>query len=522
MASPFPWMKTSRRVAAAFGALALALLGAGARAQAPAAAPVKGGAATLGVEQDIAGFDPLVVGIYDTGAVAAASLFLETLARLDDQGKAQPRLAESWSASADFKTWTFKLRQGVKFHDGTPFNAKAVAANYRRMMDPDNRCACNAYLTGIQRVEATEDYTVVYRLRSPAPDLPALISPPTVTNVIHSPTAMQTLGKDYNRKPVGTGPFRLKSWTSGNQLVFERNPDYWQAGKPYLDRVNVRPMRDPGARMAALRAGDVDVIWHDQPEDIVKEKKAGRFVVNEYHGSGVSGLVFNTAKPHLSDVRVRQALRQSIDLRQFAETVTQGMTTPAKDPYGPGSFVQCGDTGILGPDIDKAKALLKDYGKPVSLKFMVTADPRGRALGQVLQEFWKAVGITVTLDEVDQTTFVNKSLARDFEIGGWRIIDLADPDPQMYSNFKTGSPTNIANWSNAEVDKLLDAGRATGDRAERTKIYCRIATLINQELPWSLGNTNRYYNLAKKELRGIHKQYSDVVDVSEAWWDKKK
>jgi peptide/nickel transport system substrate-binding protein len=483
-------------------------------------AQTRGGAVTVGVEQDIPGFDPLTVGVYDTGAIAAAALVFDTLTRIDDNGVVQPRLALSWSASPDFKVWTFKLRPGVTFHDGTPFNAQAVAANYRRMMDPDNRCACNAYLGAIQRVEAPDELTVVYKLRNPAVDLPGLISPPTVTNVFHSPKAMQELGKQYNRKPVGTGPFRLKSWISGDQLVFERNPNYWAAGKPYLDRVTVRPMRDPGARIAALRAGDVDIIWHDIPEDIVKERKAGKFRVTTYEGSGVSGLVFNTRKPHLDDVRVRQALRHAVDMRQFSDTVNQGLYRAATDPYGPGSIVQCKDTGVLLPDVEKAKALLKDYGKPVSLKFMVTAEPRGRALGQVLQEFWKNVGVTITLDEVDQTTFVNKSLARDFDIGGWRIIDVTDPDPQLYANFKTGSATNTANYSNPEVDKLLDAGRQTADKGERTKIYCRIAEILNKEVPWSWGSTNQYHNIAKKQLQGVHKQFSNLVDVSDAWWDK--
>jgi peptide/nickel transport system substrate-binding protein len=200
--------------------------------------------------------------------------------------------------------------------------------------------------------------------------------------------------------------------------------------------------------------------------------------------------------------------------------VNQGLYRAATDPYGPGSIVQCKDTGVLLPDVEKAKALLKDYGKPVSLKFMVTAEPRGRALGQVLQEFWKNVGVTITLDEVDQTTFVNKSLARDFDIGGWRIIDVTDPDPQLYANFKTGSATNTANYSNPEVDKLLDAGRQTADKGERTKIYCRIAEILNKEVPWSWGSTNQYHNIAKKQLQGVHKQFSNLVDVSDAWWDK--
>ena len=193
---------------------------------AAAAAQKQGGSITVGLELDIPGLDPLKVGVYDTAAETAAALIFDTLTTLDDSGKAVPKLAQSWTHSDDYKTWTYKLRPGVKFHDGTPFNAQAVAFNIARQKDPNNHCRCAFYIQSWERVEAVDDLTVVFHLRDPAVDHPSVIAPPAVNNPIHSPTAMQKLGDDYNRNPVGTGPFVLKSWTAGDRLVLERNPDY--------------------------------------------------------------------------------------------------------------------------------------------------------------------------------------------------------------------------------------------------------------------------------------------------------
>jgi peptide/nickel transport system substrate-binding protein len=169
----------------------------------------------------------------------------------------------------------------------------------------------------------------------------------------------------------------------------------------------------------------------------------------------------------------------------------------------------------------QGKELIKAYGKPVNVKYMVTAETRGLGVGQIFQEFWKAAGITVTLDPVDQTTFVTKSLAHDFDIGGWRIIDLADPEPQTYANFHTGSPVNIGNYANPAVDQLLEEARSIGDPEKRTEEYCRIAQILNTEVPWIWTLDNHYFNIAKAQLKGVHKQFSDTIDVADAWWDKK-
>src|SRR5436190_19312880 len=271
----------------------------------PAMAQKKGGTLTVGLELDIPGFDGLKVGVYDTAANIAASLILETLVRLDDSGKPAPGLAVSWTHSDDFRTWTFKLRQGVKFHDGTPFNAQAVAWTFARLKDPKNNCRCAFYLANILKVEATDDSTLVYSLKDPSVDFPAILTRPTESNTVHSPAAIQAKGDDYNRNPVGTGPFVLKSFTAGDRLVVERNPDYWDKGKPYLDRVVLRPLPDSQSRFASLKSGETDLVWADEYEadNIQRAQKDPTLQVLSYGGSGATVALFNTKVEPLDDVR---------------------------------------------------------------------------------------------------------------------------------------------------------------------------------------------------------------------------
>jgi peptide/nickel transport system substrate-binding protein len=212
-------MDCTKRGQGRLHALALGAIAALALAITPAGAQTRGGTVKFGVGEDIAGFDPVTVGAYGPATASASALLFNTLTKLDDNGKPAPELALSWTASADFKTWTFKLRPGVKFQDRSPFNAAAVAFNYQRMQNPDNHCRCAAYRTAIEKIEASDDLTVVYHLRAPQPNWAAQVAAKTVTNVIHSPKAIEEMKEGYNRHPVGTGAFRLKSWQSGDQLV---------------------------------------------------------------------------------------------------------------------------------------------------------------------------------------------------------------------------------------------------------------------------------------------------------------
>jgi 4-phytase/acid phosphatase/peptide/nickel transport system substrate-binding protein len=484
-----------------------------------AQAQKQGGSIAVGLELDIAGFDPLKVGVFDTSANMAASLIFDTLTYLDDKADAQPKLAVSWTHSDDYKTWTFKLRPGVKFHDGSPFDAYAVKFNFDRQKDPKNKCRCAFYIANVKALEATDDLTVVFHLADPSVNWPKILTIPSSNNVVQSPAAIQAKGDDYNRNPVGTGPFILKSWSAGDRMVLERNPNYWNKGRPYLDRVVMRPLPDAQARFASLEAGESDLIWDDEfdADNIFKAKKNPAFTVHTHAGSGATVYALNTKVAPFDDLRVRRALVMAIDRNKWSQVITNGLSRPATNPYGDGSWVKCKDDGALPYDLPKAQALLKEYGKPVKFKMLVTATPRGRANGQVLQQFWKQAGAEMEIEQVDQTAIVTRAFARQFDMTPWRIVDLADPDPQMYANFRTGSPVALANYSNPELDRLLDHARVTADPVKRSEDYCAASRLINSEAIWFWTFQNTYYAISKAKVKGLPKLYNGVIDVSPTW-----
>jgi 4-phytase/acid phosphatase/peptide/nickel transport system substrate-binding protein len=485
----------------------------------PANAQKAGGSITVGLELDIPGFDPLKVGVFDTAALTAASAIFESLTTLDDKGVVQPRLALSWTHSDDFKTWTFKLRPGVKFHDGTPFNAEAVKANFDRQKDPANKCRCAFYIAYIKDAQAPDELTVVFNLNDPSVNFPALQSYAHQNNAVQSPTAWKTKGEDYNRNPVGTGPFVLKSWTAGDRMVLERNPDHWDKDRIYLDRIIVKPLPDAQSRFASLQSGEADVIWDDEydADNIQRAEKDPKLKVHTYAGSGAAVAAFNTKVAPFDDVRVRQALVMALDRKKLSQALTNGLARPASNPYGDGSWVKCKDDGGLPYDLEKARALIKDYGKPVDFKMLLTSTPRGRALGQVYQQLWKQAGANMEIEQVDQATIPPRAFMRQFQLTPWRIVDLADPDVQMYANFHTGSPVALANYSNPELDRLLEHARVTADQDKRIEDYCAISRLINKEAIWFWTFQNTYYAISSTKLKGLPKMYSGVIDVSRAW-----
>jgi 4-phytase/acid phosphatase/peptide/nickel transport system substrate-binding protein len=484
-----------------------------------AGAQKQGGSITVGQELDIPGFDPLKVGVFDTAALTAAAAIFDTLTYLDDKGEPQPKLALSWSHSDDYKIWTYKLRPGVKFHDGTPFNAQAVKENVDRMKDPANKCRCAFYLSNIHDVQAPDELTLVYNLNDPTVNAPALASIPSSIGVVQSPTAWKTKGDDYNRNPVGTGPYILKSWTAGDRMILEKNPDYWNKGHPYLDHIILKPLPDAQSRFASLQSGEADLIWDDDADadNILKAQKDPKLTVHIYKGAGASVAAFNTKVAPFDDVRVRQALVMAIDRKKLSHVLTNGLARPATNPYGDGSWVKCEDDGALAYDVEKAKALIKEYGKPVDFKMIVTATPRGRAGGQVLQQFWKQIGANMEIEQVDQATIPPRAFMRQFQLTPWRIIDTPDPNVQMFANFHTGSPVALANYSDPQLDRLLEHARATANVDQRVEDYCAISRLINKEAIWFWTFQNTYYAISTSRLKGLPKLYSGVIDVSSVW-----
>ena len=246
-------------------------------------------------------------------------------------------------------------------------------------------------------------------------------------------------------------------------MVLEKNPDYWDKDRVYLDRIVLKPLPDAQSRFASLQSGEADVIWDDEADadNIQKAQKDPKLTVHTYAGSGAAVAAFNTKVAPFDDVRVRQALVMALDRKKMSQALTNGLARPATNPYGDGSWVKCKDDGALPEDVEKAKALIKEYGKPVEFKMLVTATPRGRAIGQVLQQFWKRAGANMEIEQVDQATIPPRAFMRQFQVTPWRIVDLADPDVQMYANFRTGSPVALANYSNPGTRSSCSSARGS-------------------------------------------------------------
>ncbi len=485
----------------------------------PALAQKQGGSLIVALDADIAGFDPLKGGVYDLATMAAASLIFDTLTGLDDEGRAIPRLATSWSSSADYKTWTFKLRPGVRFHDGTSFDAQTVAWNYARQKDPENHCRCAFFVSGLLRIEAVDDLTVVFTTLNPAVTLPVMLAAPTANSVVQSAAAIQARGDEYNRHPVGTGPFILKSWAVGDRMVLERNPGYWNTDHPYLDRIVLQPVPDSDTRFAGLQAGQTDLMWADeyQADQIKKAGSAPSLQVLRHVGSGAFCFAFNTAAAPLDDVRVRRALVMAVDRQKMSELLTGGLARPAGNPFGDGSWIKCQDDGALPTDTAKARELINEYGKPVGLKMLVSASPRGRAAGQVMQAFWKKIGVNVEIEQIDQAAIIPRAFRREFQITPWRVGDYPDPGPLLYAFFHTGSPVALANYEDEELEKLLERAGRTADPAQRATDYCAASRIINQQAIWLWMYQNAYYVIAKAKVKGIRRMYNGTLDVSQTW-----
>ena len=503
-----------------FGLVAALTAGlAAAPAWAQTQVPVRGGTLTVGVESDFEGFDPIKAGVYSNSTVTAASLFYETLMRLDDKGNLIPALALSMSANEDGSVWVAKLRPGVKFHDGTPFTAQSVADHFNRLLDPANRFAGRAYVA-IVSVEVGDELTAIFKMRGPNAALPKTLAQPSVFSLIISVKAAQEKGADYNRNPVGTGPFVFKEWRAADRLIADRYADYWDKDKPYLDRVIVRPLPDSDARYASLVKGDVQVIWEDRAENILKGKKDKNVVVLNWVGSGALVVPLNTVKEPLDDKRVRQAISMALNRKANTAVLSQGLRPVYDDPYGPASGIVCKDTGALPYDPERAKKLLADYGKPVKLTMTVTATPRGRENAQVFQADMKKVGIDIEIKPVDQTQLVKETLARDFQISGWRIIDLADVDPQMFANFHSKSPINFSGYNNPEADRLLTVGRTSLDENVRKAAYCDLVKILNDDVVWLWTGSNTDFALIRPNVRGIPALRGGAVHVEAAWLAK--
>jgi peptide/nickel transport system substrate-binding protein len=444
-----------------------------------------------------------------------------------DIPKVVPGLAESWTPNADLTSWTFKLRSGVKFHDGTPWNADAAVFNLQRYTDksspqfyPALNAAGSLSIVGIKGVSKVDDMTIQIDTKGPWAFLPD-----DLTIVFFgSPTAIQKEGNEgFGQNPVGTGPFKFVSMTRGQRLVMQKNPDYW-AGAPKLDKLILRPIPDPTARIAALRSGEVNWAEVPLPDDVPNLQKEGfQVVTNAY--AHVWPWAFNVTKKPLNDPRVRQALNYAIDRDSLVKNILKGTAEPALQYPSHADPAYREQNNVYTYDPEKAKKLLADAGYPNGFTMTLVFPTSGSGnmvpipMNTALQADLAKVGVQVQLKPMEWA-----ALRKDYYTG--KIPDDADAvnaslafaqEAFWGSAFGTGSNANPGHYSNPQVDGLLAQAKTVQDPAKRADIYAQVGQILNQDSPWLVVVNDRNPRALGKNVHGFvmpKSWFADLTTVS--------
>ncbi len=469
----------------------------------------------FGAENEFAGFEVLK----STGRLAingsiAANTIMETLFRMDAKGNLIPVLGLSATSSSDGKLWTVKLRKGVTFHDGSPFNADAVVHHWGRILNPENKYRGRAALAVIVSVDKINDYTVGFRLKHPwLLFLRSITDTRGLGNLIPSPQAVEQ--GTQNRQPIGTGPFMLKEWKSGDRFIVVKNPNYWQKNQPYLDAIVFRPLPDHQTRYASLQSGQVDIIWMDRGNLIKKARKDASLNVMFSEDNGAEIFILNTVKPPLDDVNVRRALAHANNQALQVKMVYQDSIPIVHHPFG--KKWQCPDDGYREYNLTKAKQLIGKQSSPLALEYLHSNSKRGRDIGELTQQLLKDIGVDVVPVGLNFGPVVKKVISGNYQVSTWRMSSRADQGNALFVAFHSKSRGNFSHYQNPEMDKLLMAQRVETDPAKRKRIMCAIARLINQDVPIIYRGGMRSHVILRKEVHGITEMNNGIVQLRNAW-----
>jgi len=393
-----------RRTVALWLAGLLVVVGLGAARSVVAQAPVAGGVLTFAAGADPDSLDPQ--NTQSNPGEQVNRMMYENLVRFNTKMQIEPALAESWTQSPDGLVWTFKLRKGISFHDGTPFDAKAVKFFFDRVLGDEKPFKASLYTPFVQGAQVVDDHTVKVTLKQPFAAF--LFRLAHSAGGIVSPAAHQKWGKDLTLHPVGTGPFKFTEWVKSDHVALERNDGYW-GGKALLDRVVVKTVREDAARVLMLEAGDADLILNIPPEDITRLRKDPRFAIESIPTARALYVVINVKKKPFDDVRVRQALNYAVNREAIVKSLFQGNAEVIPGIVAP---LQNGYAKLPGYAFDpkKAKELLTQAGVP-SLKVKLWS-PKGRyvkdfELAQAVQQDLAAIGVDAALTTMEWGAYLS-------------------------------------------------------------------------------------------------------------------
>ncbi|MFC7687447.1 ABC transporter substrate-binding protein [Ureibacillus sp. GCM10028918] len=446
---------------------------------------------------DSVSLDPAIVT--DGESFKVTENIYETLLNFGEQDTTiNPGLAKEWEVSEDGLTYTFHLQEGVKFHDGTDFNAEAVVKNVERWKGgaEEQFYYFHSMFKAegediIASVEAVDDKTVVFTLSRPqAPFLKNIAMSPFA---IASPTAFEAAGETFGDNPVGTGPFKFVEWKRNDSITVEKNTEYWQEGLPKLDTIIFRAIPDNSARLNALMTGEIDLADGVNPSDAASVESNGDLQLIERPSMNIGYLGLTNTRPPFDNKLVRQAVNHAIDKQAIVDAFFQGRAEVAVNPM-PSSISGYNDE-ITGYEYDpeKAKELLAEAGydgaeielwaMPVPRPYM----PDGQKVAEAIQKNLSDVGIPSKIVTFEWATYLEKAKngEADAFLLGW-TGDNGDADNFIYTllDKDTIGSNNYAYYSNDEVHELLIAAQSEIDEEKRTELYKQAQQIIHEDAPW--------------------------------------
>jgi peptide/nickel transport system substrate-binding protein len=499
----------TRSPAASLGAALIALLsvaalaaplvlGAGCRHR-PTGTETRGEALIVGRAADPLSLDP--ARITDSESIETCEQIFEHLVRYrPDSMEIEPDLATHWEVGGGGKVWTFHLRRGVTFHDGSPLDADAVVWSLERQRDPrhpDHKPNFNYWessFRNVQKVEKVDAYTV--RITIDRPYAPFLANLAMFPASILSPSAVHRAGVHYDRRPVGTGPFKFVEWVPGERLTLAANPYYW-GGPPSLEYLAFRPIRDQRQRLQALEGGAIEVAYGLAPHDLPFVRLHPDLRLTRIAGNNVAYLAMNTQRAPFTDVRVRRAVNYAVNKIPIVKLLYQGLATPAKGPIPPGMWGYMADLPDYPYDPARARALLAEAGvRPGRhVKLLTSSTPRPylpapERVARILASSLRNVGFDVEVVSQPFRDHIH-SLGRgehDLGLHGW-TGDNGDPDNFLYmlldrDNTVPGLAKNYAFYRNGALHGLLIWAQESNDRQERERLYRQAQLIVHDDAPW--------------------------------------
>ncbi|WP_045519017.1 glutathione ABC transporter substrate-binding protein GsiB [Neobacillus niacini] len=484
----------------------------------------EGNSLTIAISSNLVSMDPHDTN--DTLSGSIQSTMLEGLVGFDKDMKMIPVLAESYEASDDAKVFTFKLKQGIKFHDGTPFNAEAVKANIDRVANPDNKLKRYSMFALVDKAEAVDEYTFRVTLKEPFGAMLNNFAHPAAR--IISPEALKKYGKDVSMHPVGTGPFKFSEWDQSDHLTVEKNPDYWVKGLPKVDGIKFKPVPENGARVAMLQTGEADFIYPVPTEQAETLNGKDGIVVENKPSIVARYMSMNTTKKPFNDVKVRQAINYAINKEAFIKVVNRGYGSEMDSIIPEGLQFYSKQTPYpYNPE--KAKQLLKEAGYENGFETTVWGANNSDAMKamEFLQQQLGQVGIKVNVEPMEAGTLTDKIWsvqdAKDAEVdlyyGGWSS-STGDADwgirPLLAGTSIPPKSYNVAYYQNEKADQLINGALQTADPEKRKEAYAEVQELIWKDAPWAYLIVEDTMAGKKNYLEGVYLLPDGSLNAKEA------